>query len=180
MQEKLLVLYSSFETSIRRELEMAQINQLQMKFVPAEDRVLFDIKTADLKAYQLWLTRRYMLLLWKVLEQTLGFLEVPVQEIAKGAESVKQKFKKEQSEKRETMSSNYGIDMTQHPLGENPLLVTRISVQKLSESSHNLILHGGGNEQSFKLTVNRAMIQSLQRLMIEVAQRAEWDLPFKI
>ena len=50
---------------------MSGINQIQMRFVPLEDRVLWRLNTVDSSGYQFWLTRRYVKLLWPVLLKML-------------------------------------------------------------------------------------------------------------
>ncbi len=57
----------------------AQLHQLTLTFDPIEDRILLRIGTAESTEYHLWLTRRFVKVLWKALmknlDQTLEFEE---------------------------------------------------------------------------------------------------------
>tara|TARA_Y100001960_G_scaffold316032_1_gene382398 strand:- start:381 stop:1079 length:699 start_codon:yes stop_codon:yes gene_type:complete len=57
----------------------AQLHQLTLTFDPIEDRILLRIGTAENTEYRLWLTRRFVKVLWKALmknlDQTLEFEE---------------------------------------------------------------------------------------------------------
>ena len=45
------------------------ISQLQMLYVPEEDRILFRVNTTHRQQFRFWLTRRYAVLMLKVLRE---------------------------------------------------------------------------------------------------------------
>ena len=73
----------------------AQLHQLTLTFDPIEDRILLRIGTAENTEYRLWLTRRFVKVLWKALmknlDQTLEFEEprVPIDKKKSGGGPLK-------------------------------------------------------------------------------------------
>ena len=51
---------------------MAKLSQIQVSFAPAEDRLLLRVSTDEHTEFQFWLTRRYVRLLWPILEQMVA------------------------------------------------------------------------------------------------------------
>ena len=48
-----------------------KIHQMQITFVPVQDRLMFRLNTTAQTEFKLWFTRRYVKLLWQVLQQML-------------------------------------------------------------------------------------------------------------
>ena len=73
------------------------INQIQIAYSAEEDRILFRVNSTDRKEFRFWLTRRFMILLIRVLgEHRKRDPDVVSQQSEQAKEAV-QSFKQEQA-----------------------------------------------------------------------------------
>ena len=56
---------------------MSQLHQMQITYVPVEDRLLYRVNTKHRQEFRFWMTRRYVKLLWKGLIDILKKREAP-------------------------------------------------------------------------------------------------------
>jgi hypothetical protein len=54
---------------------MSALHQMTMSYVAEEDRILFRLSTKDKKEYRMWLTRRFIGVLWGALGNTFAAKE---------------------------------------------------------------------------------------------------------
>ncbi|MDX1528102.1 MAG: hypothetical protein R3337_05705, partial [Gammaproteobacteria bacterium] len=109
---------------------MPRLHQIQIRFVPREDRILLRIRTTDSSEFRFWLTRRYVKLLWPVVVKMLkADRRVQLQPNAE-AKSAVLSFRHEKVIKEGDFSTKYKEDAAELPLGESPLVLARIQLKK--------------------------------------------------
>ncbi len=70
--------------------EQDKLHQINLGFSPEEDRLLLRINTTGKTEYRLWMTRRYVKLLWKLLTKSVDSLpDVKAQAAPETREAVK-------------------------------------------------------------------------------------------
>ncbi len=151
------------------------IQQLNIQYQPIEDRLLLRILSSENSELRIWLTRKYTALLLKVLDQ---LIEYAVDSVASpGVEAVKA-FQREAALSDSNFKDGYREELVStSPLGETPLLVSRIDYTRLSDGNLALTL-AQEFEGGKKLTINldTQLQHALVKLLIEGARTAEWGL----
>jgi hypothetical protein len=139
------------------------IAQFNIQFDALEDRLQLRVLSTNDEEIRLWLTRRYVRLLLKALNDKFGASQ-------SGNDQARQDT--------ERFSDPYmGTTETQLPLGEAPQLVSRIAIQDKDDG--NVTLHLGQEIEGgmqIELGLNRQLVASLQAMLVEAAMTAEWDL----
>lgn len=160
---------------------MAGLSQLNVKYVPSEDRILLRM-TAEASAggsaeYRLWLTRRFVALLWQSLGQLIDSETIADPTVPSTGRAAMKQFKQEAALADANFSSPYvGGQDCLTPLGEEPLLVSRLQIRKQENGLHCLSLQGAGDE-GVTLSLNAAITFSLQKILADAVQVAQWGLP---
>lgn len=150
------------------------ISQMQMLYVPEEDRILFRVNSADAKQFRLWLTRRFTLLFLQILKTHMASdPDLSIQATPEAKEAI-QSFKQEQAMQGANFKEQFKEDATELPLGDVVSLAYRLNYRIEGE-----ILHLGmepKSGQGINLSINRDINASLTQLINTAAQKAEWQL----
>jgi len=150
-----------------------------MSFSPEEDRMLLRISTTDESEYHLWLTRRFIKVLWAALLKTMerdsqlqktllpgvrdAIMGMRHQEAIAASD-----FDKPHQDGKRTLTSNTG-----------PLLVTGGTVTPLKDGTTKLIFNTiDGTGINFSL--NEKLLHALCHLIISSSQNASWDLDLSV
>ena len=140
-----------------------QLEQFSASYDAAQDRLLLRVRTSNDAEFRFWLTRRYVALLWPILMKMAEdfsarkapgdpLLRHTLAELAHGEAVGKADF-----------GSAYR-DGSIFPLGEDPILLARITVNPLIRDSQTLTLlpqHG----QGINLDLNEKLVHVLARLL---------------
>jgi hypothetical protein len=158
---------------------MQKIYQMQLRFVPAEDRLMFRVRTADQREFRLWFTRRYVKLLWKALQQVLTEAQSLISPDPQARQAVLS-FQHEQAVAKMNFSTPYQQGSETHrPLGDEPLLLTNFQIRPGHGKNQVLRLHpeqGPGVELAFDAT----WMHSFCKLLADAVRKADWDLTLRI
>ncbi|MBN1101836.1 MAG: hypothetical protein JXL84_00330 [Deltaproteobacteria bacterium] len=158
---------------------MQKIHQIQIRFVPAEDRLMFRVRTTDQREFRLWFTRRYVKLLWKGLQQVLAETQSVISPDPQTRQAVLS-FQHEQAVAKMDFSTPYqqGSE-AQRPLGDEPVLLTNIQMRPGPGKNQILRLHpeqGPGVE----LALDATWLHSFCKLLADAVRKADWDLTLQI
>ena len=150
------------------------INQLQMLYEPEEDRVFFRVNSTDQKEFRFWLTRRYMILMIKVLREHFDTdPDIVVQDDLIARQAVKT-FKQEQAVQDANFKQSFNEEAKELPLGDTAQLAFRLSYRVSEENLHLTIQPKQG--EGINLTINRQINSSMMALMQSAAKKADWRL----
>ncbi len=154
---------------------MAQLNQIQCRYVPLEDRVLLRINSSDHSEFRFWLTRRYVRLLWPVLSQLLqGDPQISQAQDARARQAILA-FQHESALSQSSFSQTFREEQAKFPLGETPVLLSRIQTRTTTQGQSVLCLHPEQG-QGIELNMSRTLLHALTRLLTDAVQKAGWEL----
>lgn len=165
-----------------------KVHQLSVTYLREQDRLLTRINTSDAQELRLWFTRRLMLELWPmmhtVLTNQLVSLESSITSGAAADEDMKQMladFRKQEFLQEADFDTPYNEQQAKLPLGEEPLLVTDLTITHLADSMVALEFHenppGGENPRSFRLELDPPLMQGFVHLVDQALTHADWKLP---
>ncbi len=154
---------------------MSQLHQMQITFVPEEDRLLFRLNTSGRQSseFRFWLTRRYVRILWAALlnmlksRQPKEVKKKPIEPIAiaqQHLEAVEKADFKTQYQESHVF-----------PLGDEPILVSKVALKESPHGSQILCMHPQ-NGQGLEFDLNEQLLHSFCKLLVDSSKRAEWDL----
>lgn len=156
-----------------------RLNQIKIEFVPEQDRLLMRLATDSGAEVLLWLTRRCVKRLWPLLmgmAQTSP--EIALQPNAEARRALLG-FQHERALRAADFSKPYQTMARERPLGENPLLVSRIQPRRDQQGRHVLgLLPTVG--QGVHLTLDENLLHGLVKLIQSAAARADWDLELEV
>lgn len=165
-----------------------KVHQLSVTYLREQDRLLVRINTSEAEELRLWFTRRLMLELWpmmhKVLTDQLVSLESSITSGAAADEDMKQMladFRKQEFLQEADFDTPYNDQQARLPLGEEPLLVTDLTITHLAGSMVALEFienpPGAGTPRSFRLELDPPLMQGFVHLVDQALTQASWSLP---
>jgi len=158
---------------------MSRLNQIQVTFVAEEDRLLLRINTTDLAEFRFWLTRRMIGMLWPAIIQTLSSDPQVAIQADKSAKEAVLAFQKEKAATNADFKTPYQEQPNQLPLGEQPILVTKIQIKAGQGNMRALCLHpSSGN--GIEIAVDTQTLHTLCILLQNKAQVAQWGLTLNL
>lgn len=150
------------------------ISQMQMLYVPEEDRILFRVNTTANHQFRFWLTRRYTLLLLKVLKEHLeSDPDVSMQESPEAKEAVRS-FKQEQAIQSANFKEDFREESNELPLGQDIPVAFRLTYN-IKEGNLNIGVQPKEG-QGINMAINQDINTSLTQLLLGAARKGEWGL----
>jgi len=133
--------------------------QINITFVPIEDRLLWRMtsgKPGAVAEYRIWLTRRCVRMLWKILEEMAeGSINADYSHVSENVEAIKQ-FQQAAVLSQADFNTPYRSEEAQMPLGTQPLLVSGFKTERGSEGKQLLHVQLANN-----MTLNLSMTPPL-------------------
>ena len=153
---------------------MSGINQIQMSFSPAEDRILLRMNTVDSAGFQFWLTRRYVKLLWPMLLSMLAKDEQIAAQQTELARKEMLSFQQQDVAQKMDYSQDFERQSAQ-PLGDKPILLEKISINDREDGSQILSMHPESG-QGIELVLNQTLLHSICKLLHDTVIKTDWGL----
>lgn len=160
-------------TAIRPQ-PVPSLHQIQLSYVPEEDRLLLRVSTREHQELRFWLTRRLVARLWPLLVDQLAARADAGAHADPEARRSLLEFRHEAAVQQADFSAPYRDAPRETPLGAVPLLVTKARLRP-GEAGFDLWLmpaEGSG----VRLSLTEAMLHSLCRMLEQTAARTEWGL----
>ena len=156
------------------------LHQISMSFSPEEDRVLLRISTTDHNECRLWLTRRFVRILWKALLQVLtaqpDVVRPDLEPKVKDAIIAMQHHDIVQAS---DFSKKYDVKKENKPVSEKPTLVIGGACYASKDSTTRIKFQtADGKEVNVKL--NAELVHALCHLLVATTVKAEWNLDLTI
>ena len=157
--------------------EQDKLHQINLGFSPEEDRLLLRINTTGKTEYRLWLTRRYVKLLWKLLTKSVESLpDIKAQSAPETRAAVKS-FQRQEARRAADYSKNYEDGEAKRPLGEGAVLL--VGVRAGPEKNGTQLTLQTKDGRAINLSLERKLLYSLLDLLISSTKQAVWDLDLK-
>lgn len=154
---------------------MYRLNQIQISFVAAEDRLMMRISINEDSEFRFWLTPRFVKALRPALEGTLGKQTRIQTKVTQSARKELLAFEHEKAVQSTDFVTPYKPHDKRLPLGEQPVLLTRFQIRPANDGSAvpNVRPEKGNGVD---LSLNTKMIHSLIALLDHALKAAAWDL----
>ena len=150
------------------------ISQMQMLYKPEEDRILFRVNSTDKKEFRFWVTRRYSILLLKILKDHMDAdPDISMQGSPDAKQAIKS-FKQEKAMAEANFKEEFKEDANELPLGEEVQLAFKLTYNIQKENLHLGIQPQSG--QGINMVINRQINTTLVQLILGAARKGEWCL----
>ncbi len=153
---------------------------MQLRYQPAADRLLWQLRTTGGDLYAVWLTRRMVRLLWPPLAKLVtnaGLAqEMPHATVLPEAQAMVAQALRERPLAGASFAQPFDTRVVTQPLGAEPLLPEAIDLGP-GDGGHGLKLQlreGGGRRLAMQLSADLAT--ALQRLLEQALAGADWGL----
>ncbi len=163
-----------------------RLEKIRVDFEPEEDRLVLRILTDGQAEVPLWLTRRCVKRLWLAMVQLAeGKPEIQRQPDPEARNAILH-FAHEKALREVTFSARDDHASAaapplprQRPLGQAPLLVTRIQARRV-DAERSLLVLLPANGQGAHLTLGDSLLHGLMRLTQAAVEKAEWDMQLEL
>lgn len=136
--------------------------------------MLLKVSTSDDREYRAWCTRRFSMLLLSRLEAMFETEAVePQQVVPQEARKEVAQLKHRGSLSETDFTKPYEAEPTEYPLGEDGLLLTRLSY-KTGDNGRVSLLLGSKQGKSFTLGMDNKLRHNFYELLSRACHRAQW------
>lgn len=149
------------------------LHQMTMGYSAADDRLLLRLSTRDMTEYQLWLTRRFVKVMWKALIQ---ILEKAPQASPQAKGPV---MAAEHMEAVRTAELSRKHDEGTKKATPEPELVTGGTVKAVAGGLTRLVFNTKGG-LTYTFTLNKKFLHLLLHLTASCSTRAGWGLEMAV
>ena len=123
---------------------MSRLDQIQISFVAAEDRLMMRMSTNEDSEFRFWLTRWFVKALRPALEGTLGKQTRIQTQVTQSARKELLAFEHEKAVQSADFATPYKPHDKSLPLGEQPVLLSRFQIRPADDGS--VVLNVGTGE----------------------------------
>ena len=157
-----------------------KLHQLKIDFNAEHDRLLMLVSTDDGSEVRMWLTRRFMKLLWPLLvklaeEASPRIRTQPNPEARKALLNIEH----EQAVSKANFAQPYDDSLRATPLGAEPLLLARIQTGH-DPNGHPVVALHPTEGQGVTLTLDPVLLHSVCRLLQAAVKKSDWDMELKL
>jgi hypothetical protein len=156
------------------------IHQMQLRYQPAADRLLWQLRTTNGDLYAMWLTRRMVRLLWPPLSKLVtqaGIVQtLPHATVLPEAQAMLAQAVRDRPLPGASFAEPFDAKATGHPLGAEPLLPEAIDLGP-GDNGQGLKLQlreDGGRRLAMQLSAD--LSTALLRLLEQALAGADWGL----
>jgi len=151
-----------------------QLKEINVTYVPKEDRLLVKISDSDDEECRIWLTRRFTKILLEALDKVLMAESRAQGAVTKEAQSAFAEYQHSQNVNDDSFAHNYQQETGQPALGKEDMLAHTIEYKSLSNGGLEFSILSDGDK---KATLN--MDDKMKHQFYELVQRgivmASWD-----
>jgi hypothetical protein len=150
-----------------------QLEQFSASYDAAQDRLLLRIRSSDDAEFRFWITRRYLALLWPLLMKMVDDFSA-----RKTTDPLTRNTLAELAHGDAVNKADFGSayrDGSTYPLGEEPILLGRVTVKSLQGNTQTLTLLPQEG-QGINLDLDEKLVHVVARLLQQAAVAAEWAL----
>jgi hypothetical protein len=156
------------------------IAQLQITIDREQDRLLLRVNGSDQSEFRTWLTRRLVKQWWPSLVQLLA--SKVAQDVPTANDDARRMvlgMRHEASVGKADFSQPYRAEATQFPLGQEPIVVSKLTMTLLPQNMYLLTLHPSQGK-GVDLRLNDTLLHGLCQMLQNACKDAEWDLPLEL
>ncbi|MGH8709502.1 MAG: hypothetical protein ACREVD_15770 [Burkholderiales bacterium] len=157
-----------------------KLHQLKVDYNAEQDRLLMLIAASEAVELRMWLTRRFVKLLWPLLVKLAEEASPRIRTQANPeARKALLGIEHQQAVQKADFSKAYEGNPRNMPLGEEPLLLGRIQTGHDRKGLPVLALHPAQG-QGVTLTLDSVLLHSVCRLLQAAVKKSGWDMELKL
>jgi hypothetical protein len=157
-----------------------RLHQLKIDFVAEQDRLLMMIAASEQVEVRMWLTRRFVKLLWPLLVKLAEEASPRIRtQTNPEARKALLGIEHEQAVSKADFSKPYEEQPRATPLGAEPLLLARIQTGHDPNGQPVLAMHPTEG-QGVTLTLDGVLLHSVCRLLQAAVKKSDWDMDLKL
>jgi len=88
-------------------------------------------------------------------------------------------FQHQQAIQQTNFAQQYNAKEQERPLGDLPLLASRLKVEKKDQKKYQVSIHDDSG-QGIQLSLNQKLIHSICKLLADTSDKADWKLNLKL
>lgn len=157
---------------------MSALHQLTMSYDPSQDRILFRLATKDKKEYRMWLTRRFVHVLWGALKQTFSKNETLAKIVDQEVKDAVLGMKHQEAVQSTDFETPPVTDTYDATSNTGPLLVTGGTVTPGENATALVFKTADGTDVRFNL--NEQLLHAFCHLIVSTTTRADWKLDLDV
>ena len=158
---------------------MSRINQIQIRYVSIEDRIVLRLNTEDSSEFRFWITRRYAKILstslLNLLQSAGAILEHKEEEVQKAVMS----FQHEEAISKADFAKTFQAQPKSMPLGDVPVLLSKLTVKQTDDGNPMLCMYPEQG-QGIDLALTQQLLHSISKLFADALQASEWGVDFNL
>ena len=158
------------------------IHQVSVAYQPDQDRLLLRVRTRDDQLFELWLTRRMMVRLWQPLQNTASAASLgaasPAATVLPEAREMMTQALRDQARQHADFDSPFDDQATVRPLGDQPLLVAAVDMQRHTDGHVDLVWRDAA-QRRLSLSLGPELLNNLLSLLESALAQSEWGLTAK-
>lgn len=150
-----------------------RLEQFSASYDSGQDRLLLRIRSNDDAEFRFWITRRYLALLWPILMKMADDFSA-----RKSTDPLTRNTLAELAHGQAVGNADFASQYQEgslFPLGEEPILLGRITVKPLAGNTQTLTLLPQQG-QGINLDLDERLLHVLARLLQHAATATEWGL----
>lgn len=145
------------------------LHQINIAYVPKEDRLLLRVSTRKGDEYRAWLTRRFAALLLKLLNKQM--------EQFGGAPSLASSQETRSMFKKGALNKRFDAERSvQFPLGEEGILAMRVNASTTKKGTLALQILPERGQQGITLNLSRTLLYLFYNVLTQGIDQADWQL----
>ena len=157
-----------------------KLHQVKIDFAPEQDRLLMLIAASEKVEVRMWLTRRFVKLLWPLLVKLAEEASPRIRTQANPeAKKALLGIEHEQAVSKANFDLPYDDSARATPLGAEPLLLARIQTGH-DPNGHPVVAIHPAEGQGVTLTLDPVLLHSLCRLLQAAVKKSDWDMELKL
>ncbi len=153
---------------------MAAPAQIQIRYIQEEDRILMRMNTVAEEEFRFWLTRRFLVRLWPVLQEALMSSPSVKQHSDYHSRQAIMAFEHERAQSKAAFNHPFR-EADNLPLGKDPLLVVKAGFRHQDNGSLKLALKDNA-DKGIELILTNDLLHLLCKLLDDAAQQSEWKM----
>ncbi len=156
-----------------------RLHQIQLAYKPEQDRLLLRARTSSGAEYRIWLTRRFVARIWPLLLRALASDPGVTSQHTPETRDAVLAFQHERALSRVDFSEHYDEQVSDLPLGEEPVLASSLDSRQGPGDTH-VFTFRSSTDQSVQLRLHKGMLHAFCKLLQDTASKAEWGLSLKV
>jgi len=158
---------------------MSSISQVQIRYAPLEDRLLMRLNTAERTEFRFWITRRFARQLATALHDLLAERQEVMAQAGGEARKAVLEFQHQEAIAKANFTQRFEGRPTQLPLGPNPVLLTRLKINRTIDGKPLLGLYPEQG-RGIDLALQSTLLHSVCKLFADALQVADWQIEFDL